>query len=169
MSDFGIILLSIIVLSLAIALIRCLSWISDVQEQGGFMALFVRSLDKDYGKSVQGDPSDRALVAPFATTQQHSNNAIAKPQNDSNVVLLGAIKTKDEGKAEALAALVHAKKIGETEGIELVFKVRPSSTNPRYQNARALLKAELEKLQQPEYPLLTPEQHATRKELALEN
>lgn len=80
-----------------------------------------------------------------ATTTATPTNPIATPQPDSNALLL-------RNKAEALAALVHAGKVGETEGIKLVFGCAPSSSNPRYLAARAALKEELAKLQPPPAP-----------------
>jgi hypothetical protein len=102
--------------------------------------------------------NQEAPILPATTTTATSNNGIAITQNDSNGLLLTA-------KAEALAALVKAGKVGETEGIKLVFGVSPSSSNPRYQAARAALKAELAKNN---YPPLRPEQQALRQHLGLE-
>lgn len=88
------------------------------------------------------DENDVAdVAATTATTQQQR---IATPQTDSNALLLQA-------KAEALAALVKAGLVGETKGLQAVFGVRPSSTNPRYLAARDALKTELAKLDGPTY------------------
>jgi hypothetical protein len=76
-----------------------------------------------------------SVAATIATTQQQS---IAIQQNERNALLLQA-------KAEALAAMVEEGIITETKGLQIVFGVRPSSTNPRYLAARAALHAELEK------------------------
>lgn len=76
-----------------------------------------------------------AIAATIATTQQQP---IAMGTTDSNALLLRA-------KAEALAAMVEAGVVGETKGLQLVFNVRPSSTNPRYLEAREALHAELDK------------------------
>jgi hypothetical protein len=89
------------------------------------------------------DPSLQADNSPATTTPQTSNNGIAMPATDSNALL--------RAKAEALAAMVHAGKIGETEGIRLVFGVAPSSSNPRYLAARAALKEELDRLAPPKF------------------
>jgi hypothetical protein len=99
--------------------------------------------------------------SPATTSRQNNNNAIAITQPDRNALLLQA-------KAEALAALVKAEKVGETEGIKLVFGVNPSSSNPRYIAARAALKEELFKLDPPKFNL-TPEQIQARQALGLEH
>lgn len=93
------------------------------------------------------------------TSTQNNNNTVAITQNDSNALLF-------QLKAEVLATMVKAGKIGETEGIKLVFGVAPSSSNPRYLAARAALKEELMKLDPPKYHL-TPEQIKMREELGL--
>lgn len=110
---------------------------------------------------VENDPQSNEFDenSPATTTPQNSNNGIATPATVSNELLLQA-------KAEALAAMVKAGKIGETEGIKLVFGVAPSSSNPRYQAARAALKTELERLTNP-YPNMTPEQKRAREVLGL--
>jgi len=93
-------------------------------------------------------------VAPTATT---SLQTIAKPQNDDNELLL-------QGKAYALAVLVRARKIGQTEGIYLVFGEKPSSTNGRYLRARALLQEQLEICENP-FPTLTADGRPVASEL----
>lgn len=80
-----------------------------------------------------------SIAATRATTQQQP---IAIQQNERNALLLQA-------KAEALAAMVEAGAITETKGLQIVFGVRPSSTNPRYLEARAALHAELAKRHTP--------------------
>lgn len=95
---------------------------------------------------------------PATTTPQPATTALQSDATNSNELLLG--------QARALAAMVKANKIGETEGIKIVFGVSPSSTNPRYQAARAALKAELERLNDP-YPYMTPEQKRAREALGL--
>ncbi len=79
----------------------------------------------------------RAALKPVAITQTSD----AAP---SNALLLQA-------RADALAALVVAKKVGETEGLKLVFGVAPSSSSRTYQDARAALKAALAKRQRASY------------------
>ncbi len=106
------------------------------------------------------DDADYVDIAPVATTPQNNNNGIATPAMDSNALLLQA-------KAESLAKMVKAGKIGETDGIKLIFEVSPSSSNPRYIAARAALKTALEKLDNP-YPHRTAEQAETRNVLGLE-
>lgn len=90
--------------------------------------------DEDYER-----PTSPGLPA-LATTSQNSNNPIATPAIDSNDLLL-------RNEAATLAKLVKAGKVGETEGIKLVYGVAPSSSNPRYLRARAMLKEELAKLE----------------------
>jgi hypothetical protein len=115
------------------------------------------------------DESDDApvVVPPIATTTTTpatSNNRIATPQNTSNELLLRA-------KAETLAAMIHAGKVTQTEGIKLVFGIGPSSTNPRYQAARDATVAAVQRLKAAEtttYPELTPEQAQARQWLTEE-
>lgn len=83
----------------------------------------------------EDEAGDENVAATTATTQQQS---IAMGTTDDNALLLQA-------KAEALAAMVEAGVVGETKGLQIVFNVRPSSTNPRYASARAALHAELDK------------------------
>lgn len=97
---------------------------------------------------------------PANNKTQHDPQLIAIEGNERNALLFA-------GKADALAAMVYAGKIGETEGIKLVFGVGPSSTNKTYLTAREMLKARLARLQ-PTKPL-TPEQAALRTELGLPN
>lgn len=78
------------------------------------------------------------VAAPAATPVA----GVAMPQNASNALLLQA-------KAEALAAMVKAGKVGETEGIKIVFGLTASSTNPKYAEARDALKAAQAKLNGP--------------------
>lgn len=95
--------------------------------------------DEDVGgvrmSSTEAAPLFSQPVAPrLATTATEEQQSVATLQNDSNELLLRA-------KAEALAALVLAGKVGETEGIKRVYGVAPSSSNPRYLAARDALKA----------------------------
>lgn len=113
----------------------------------------------------KGEGEREVVVPPIAattTTPATSNNRIAMPQNGSNELLLRA-------KAESLAAMIHAGKIGQTEGIKLIFGVGPSSTNPRYQAARDATVAALQRLKaDATYAELTPEQAQTRQWLTEE-
>lgn len=93
------------------------------------------------------DDTENDDESPATTTPQNSNNAIAMQRNESNTLLL-------EAKAQGLAALVKAGKVGETEGILIVFGVKPSSTNPKYQEARTALKTELRRLESIPFPTL---------------
>jgi hypothetical protein len=115
--------------------------------------------------SEAGDPADDQPLLDddpaTTTTPQNSNNGVAITQNDRNALLL-------QTQAATLAAMVKAGKIGETEGIRLVFGVAPSSSNPRYIAARAALKTELAKLSPSPYPQRTPEQQVLREQLGIE-
>ena len=112
--------------------------ILDLLRAGVNRYLVVQRFDMSSAGGSEWDEDDIAdSVATTATLQQQQ---IATPQNDSNALLLQA-------KAEALAALVKDGLVGETKGLQSVFKVRPSSTNPRYLAARDALKAELAKLE----------------------
>lgn len=130
----------------------------------------VRPILEDYGviepRVMSGDAdfedADRPLHgdnAPATTTPAISNNRVAITQLDSNLLL--------QEDARVLAIMVKAGKVGETEGIRLVFSCAPSSSNPKYIAARSALKAELEKLTNP-YPQRTPEQRQLREQLGLE-
>lgn len=81
-----------------------------------------------------------AEIAPAATTPQNNNNGIAITTNDNNALLL-------QQRARDLAAMVKAGKVGETEGIKIVFGEKASSTNPRYLVARDALKKALAELE----------------------
>lgn len=105
----------------------------------------------------QNSNEDRAF-SPATTTPATSNNALQSNATYSNGLL--------DGQARALAAMVQAGKVGETDGIKIVFGVSPSSTNARYQAARAALKAELERLTN-HYPNMTPEQKQAREALGI--
>lgn len=120
----------------------------------GFMSRTDVSVMDESGAEVD----DESLTT---TTLQNDNNSIAITTTEHNALLFAA-------KADALAALVHAGKVGETEGIKLVFGVGPSSSNKTYQAARELLKARLARLQ-PEKFKLTPEQEQFRERLGLSN
>lgn len=95
----------------------------------------------------RGEP----VVATTPATQQQP---IAMEQKERNALLLQA-------KAEALAAMVEAGAITETKGLQIVFGVRPSSTNPRYIEARAALHTELAKRRTPIAGRPTPAKFAS--------
>jgi hypothetical protein len=108
------------------------------------------------------EDDDRPLYAnnsPAATTPQPATTALQSDATYSKGLL--------DGQARALAIAVKAGKIGETEGLKMIFGVSPSSTNQKYITARAALKAELEKLNNP-YPRRTAEQQQLREELGLQ-
>jgi hypothetical protein len=108
-----------------------------------WLTRYIMSHDETLRRREQRLHADETAAT---TTQQNADNGVATPQNDSNALL--------RAKAEALAAMVKAGKIGETEGIRIVFGVAPSSSNPRYLAARAALKSELERLSPPKYRAL---------------
>lgn len=117
----------------------------------------VTSSDPDEYGDTQSN--EMARESPATTTPQNSNNGVATPATSNNALLLQA-------KAEALAAMVKAQKIGETDGIKIVFGVSPSSSNPRYIAIRAALKEELAKLDPPKFRM-SPEQERARDALGL--
>lgn len=120
--------------------ILMLGWreIADWLRVGVNRFVIVRRIDMSSAGAWEDDENDVVdVTATTATTQQQW---IATPQNDSNAVLL-------QRDAATLAKLVKAGAIGETKGLQIVFGVRPSSTNPRYLAARDALKAELAKLE----------------------
>lgn len=107
-----------------------------------------------------GTPDENQLASGKNPADVQNNNndnndttLIAMLQNERNQVLLTA-------KAQALATLVHAKKVGQTEGIKLVFGVSPSSSNKTYLAARDTLQAELARLAS--LNIETPEQAEAR-------
>lgn len=104
---------------------------------------------------------DPAPDPPATKMKQEDNNGIVMDTTEYNALLFAA-------KADALAAMVHAGKVGETEGIKIVFGVGPSSTNKTYQTAREMLKARLARLAPEKFPL-TAEQQAVREGLGLSN
>lgn len=94
--------------------------------------------------------SDATSTIATATTLQQP---IPIVQNDSNALL--------QAKAEALAALILAKKVTQTEGIRIVFGLTPSSSSRRYQEAVAAVKTAIDARRAIERPL-TDEQKAFR-------
>ena len=170
MSDFGLFLLMFAAVLVLVGAIKVLSLFSQWLDRPKIIPASAAPLVKRFaGKYVElrpvmatesepGEEEEQDADSP-ATSQQNSNNGIAMQQGDSNALLLQA-------KAEALAALVKAGKIGETEGIKIVYGLTASSTNPKYQAARAALKEELQKLDQPRYRR-TPEQEQLRRDLGI--
>jgi hypothetical protein len=137
-------------------------YLSHIEEDGGpsrlarWRAAFVMSRDRRAARREKSN--EDPAFSQTTTTPATSNDALQSGATNSNALLLG--------QARALAAMVNAGKIGETEGIKLVFGVSPSSTNARYQAARSALKAELAKLDNP-YPQRTEEQRRAREALGL--
>lgn len=132
-------LVDIAVVAIGVAVVALLFASPFLWEQG--VRLFRRYVtirpthDDRYAREI-------AEFRPATTTPQPESNAIAITETERNALLL-------RGKADALAALVHAKKVTETEGIKLVFGVGPSGGSKTYQVARMLLKARLAELEAP--------------------
>lgn len=88
-------------------------------------------------------------AAPKLPAQQHCatpetrNNGVAMGETERNLLLR-------RGQAKALAKLIEAGKVSETEGLKIVYGVSPGSSQA-YRDVRALLK----EMQAPEYPALT--------------
>lgn len=137
-------------------------FVTHVREDGGperwqrWRASWIMSRDRRAARAEKSNDDPAFSVA--TTTAQVATTALQSGAIGSNELLLG--------QARALAALVKAGKIGETEGIKIVFGLSPSSTNARYQAARAALKAELER-QSNHYPNMTPEQKQAREALGI--
>lgn len=92
--------------------------------------------DMSSGDEWEDSENDAAdTIATTATTQQQW---IAKATTDSNDLLF-------QQQVEDAASMVEAGVCGETKALQIIFKVRPSSTNTRYLAARDALHAELEK------------------------
>lgn len=88
-----------------------------------------------------------SYVRARATTTIDAAKPIAIQQNDTNEALLLA-------RADALAALIVADKVKQTEGIKLVFGLSPSSTNKLYSDAVAAVKASVARRQMRYPPLV---------------
>lgn len=163
MTDFGWIMLGFavfIVLCMLLGLIKLASMATLWLEE---RAARVKTLQDAARVITSSTRDERPINTPLSTPATITTtpaSPIAPPQNDRNDLLLSA-------KAEALAALVLAGKVGETEGIKIVYGVAPSSSNPRYLAARAALKAELEKQAPPKFQALTEEQEEFRRSMGL--
>lgn len=103
-------------------------------------------------------PAEIPATTMFATPAK----VIAIDNNERNALLFAA-------KADALAAMVHAGKVKETEGIKIVYGVSASSSNKTYLLAREMLHARLARLAPEKYDRLTSEQEALRVQLGLHN
>ena len=115
----------------------------------------------DYDEWDEGESDDAPVVVPPIADSNNNNNGataanvIAMPQNGRNALL-------QDGKVAALTRMVVAKKVTQTEGIELVFGVKASGSNATYREIRDALKAELERLEQPSYPPLAEKERRVR-------
>jgi len=118
----------------------------------------LRAMSSNQGDDDDQKSNDEPTFSSATTTPQPATTALQSGATDSNALL--------QGQARALAAMVKAGKIGETDGIKMVFGVSASSTNPRYQAARAALKEELAKLEPAKFRR-SPEQEAAREALGL--
>jgi hypothetical protein len=115
-----------------------------------------------YVEPDEAPEREEPVAPPVATTATIDPQPIAMTTTDRNTLLLYA-------KAEALAAMVRAGKVGETEGIKIVYGLSPSGSNPRYTEARSALKAALGALER-RYPTTPDEERAIqekRSELGL--
>jgi hypothetical protein len=144
------------------AIVLVLHFLTSVQVDHGPMryerwrAAFVMSRDRRAARREQSNQEPD--FSQTTTTPATSNDALQSDATMSKLLLAG--------QARALAALVKAGKVTETEGIKLVFGVSPSSTNARYQAARAALKTELARLDN-HYPQRTDAQRQARDALGL--
>ena len=132
---------------------------------GGARVVPVRAVMSNGDAADNVFAPEEAAESPAQPIAQDENNGIADSTTERNALLFMA-------RADVLAQFVAAGKIGETDGIRIVFGVGPSSTNKTYLAARELLRARLARLQapQPGTPKpLTAEQHATRAALGLLN
>lgn len=112
---------------------------------GWLVGRWDRIMSRGARSEAEQKSNQEPAIPPATTTPATSNNALQSDATYSKGLL--------DGQARALAIAVRAGKYGETEGLKAVFGVSPSSTNQRYIDARAALKAELAKLDNP-YPTL---------------
>lgn len=138
-------------------------WPRLVQLSGALRRRYMTLSWPDVLSTIADEPSeDQDLPAeelPVATTPQPATTALQSDATYGKGLL--------DGQARALAIAVKEGRYRETEGIKAIFGVSPSSTNPKYIAARAALKAEIEKLNNP-YPQRTQEQENQRRELGLQ-
>jgi hypothetical protein len=104
---------------------------------------------------------ESAFVEAVASPAKEAAKPIATPQNGNNDAVVIA----------ALARLVAAGKLGQTDAIKIGIGVTPSSTSTRYATIRDGLRAEVERLKGKDKPQfqLTPEQVAWRRAVGLED
>lgn len=120
-----------------------------------------RAAAPDYDNSGPDEDDDPAIVAGVADSATISLQPIAITQNGNNDAIVIA----------ALAPLVAAGKLTQTDAIKGGLGIAPSSTSVRYQEARNLLRLEVDRIRgagQPQHRL-TPEQIAWRKQMGLED
>jgi hypothetical protein len=144
-SDFTLFVIMFVAVLGMLGVICAIGWISEHWHEVRQTIFTPRTPAVFLSSTFDRGEVKSGIVVPVVatTTDPQNNNGIATPnppQGEGNELLL-------RGRAEALAAMVKAEKIGETEGLKIVFKVSPSSTNPRYQVARSLLKEELARLE----------------------
>jgi hypothetical protein len=112
----------------------------------------------DYVEPAGPVGAGEGIVGGVAATATGAAKPIATPQSGGNDAVVIA----------ALARLVAAGKLGQTDAIKLGLQVAPSSTSARYAEARAALRAEVERLSGGPQFNLTPEQAEWRKRMGLE-
>lgn len=98
---------------------------------------------RDYGKQTEPPAPLDTPKTQHCATPETRNNGVAMGETERNLLLR-------QGQAKALAALIEAGKVSETEGLRIVYGVAPGSSIA-YRDVRALLK----EAQAPEYPMLT--------------
>ena len=113
-----------------------------------------------HSPQADGQADEKPAVSAVKRNDESSESSAAMPKVE------GDEKFQFQDGFMVLAALVKAGKVGETEGLELAFKVK-SGGSPRYKIARGRLTEALSKLDQPQYPPLTEAQRATRQEMRL--
>ena len=119
-----------------------------------------RLLHPYMSSNIRDDDEDDAVVPPVAPLANDLANGIAMPQNGNNDAVVIA----------ALARLVAAGKLGQTDAIKLGIGITPSSTSVRYQAIRNDLRVEVERLKGAEKPQFrtTDEQVQWRRSMGLE-
>lgn len=124
-------------------------------------ALFRATLTAAYVYEGAESEDERGVVGAVAPLAKNGANVIATPQNDNNDAVVIA----------ALARLVAAGKVGQTDAIKVGLGVAPSSTSVRYAEVRNAMRAEVERLKGAEGAQfnLTPEQVEWRKKMGLED
>lgn len=143
-----------------IAIVLCILALGILEGLRRLPWIFWNRLPTDDYDEWDDEESDTSKVVAAPVAGSNNNGAIAQqpiamPQNGRNALL-------HDGKVAALARMVVAKKVTQTEGIELVFGVKASGSNATYREIRDALKAELERLDHPQYPPLAEKERRVR-------